>query len=84
MKTSYRTPLASTLLSAAIVSTSQAAVIGFTEDFTSSALDAAWSENGTGGSFDATNDHYQITNVNGGGGTKLTRNEGGTIGSFSS
>ena len=84
MKTSFKTPIASTLICASIVSIGQAAVIGFSEDFTSSALDAEWNAGGTGGSFDATNDHYQITNVNGGGGTKLTRNEGGTIGSFSS
>ncbi|MGI9241287.1 MAG: PEP-CTERM sorting domain-containing protein [Verrucomicrobiales bacterium] len=56
--------------------------MGFTEDFTGATLDPAWSENGTGGSFDATNDVYQIINVNGSGGTGLQRNTGGTLGSY--
>ena len=64
-----KAPLTSTLLSASIISAGQAAIIGFDEDFTGAALDPAWNQGGNGGTFDATNDLYSITNANGGGGT---------------
>ena len=77
-----KAPLTSTLLSASIISAGQAAIIGFDEDFTGAALDPAWNQGGNGGTFDATNDLYSITNANGGGGTKLSRNEAGTLGDY--
>ncbi|MDG1671921.1 MAG: hypothetical protein P8H96_13720 [Akkermansiaceae bacterium] len=78
-----KAPLTATLLSASIISASQAAIIGFNEDFTGANLDPAWNEGGaTGGAFDAANDHYSITNTNGSGGTKLSRTEGGTLGDY--
>lgn len=78
-----KAPLTSTLLSASIISAGQAAIIGFNEDFTGATLDPAWNEGGAaGGTFDATNDLYSITNANGSGGTKLSRNEGGTLGDY--
>ena len=78
-----KTPLASTLLVASIISAGQAAVIGFDEDFTGATLDPAWNQGANpGGNFDATNNSYSITNTNGSGGTKLSRNEGGTLGDY--
>ena len=78
-----KTPLASTLLSTLIISAGQAAVIGFVEDFTGATLDPAWNEGANpGGTFDAANNSYSITNTNGSGGTKLSRNEGGTLGDY--
>jgi len=77
-----KAPLASTLLLASIISAGQAAIIGFNEDFTGATLDPAWNTNGSGGALDAANGAYSITNTNGGGGTKLSRNEGGTLGDY--
>ena len=84
MKTSWKTPFTSTLLFASIISASQAAVIGFSEDFTATTLNTAWNESGTGGSFDAANDIYSLSHTNGSPAPRLQRNEGGTIGSFTS
>ena len=82
-----KTPLASTLLSTLIISAGQAAIIGFNEDFTGATLDPAWNaggaqDNGSGGALDAANGAYSITNTKGSGGTKLSRNEGGTPGDY--
>ncbi len=77
-----KAPLTATLLSASIISASQAAIIGFNEDFTGATLDPAWNTNGSGGALDTANGAYSITNTNGSGGTKLSRNEGGTLGDY--
>jgi hypothetical protein len=79
-----KAPLKATLLSASIISASQAAIIGFNEDFTGATLDPAWNDAAgvPGGALNAANDSYTITNTNGGGGTQLRRNEDGTLGDY--
>ena len=88
MKTFPKTQIACSLFAASIISSSQAAIVSFSDDFSGDSLDSAWSVNGDGGSFDAANDAFQIINdrSGGGGGTELRRNidDDGSVGSFSS
>jgi hypothetical protein len=78
MKKTSKTPIACALFAVSIMSSGQAAIVGFTEDFTSK-LDAAWNESGDTGTHDATNDLYSITHSNGDASPKLSRSEGGSI-----
>lgn len=82
MKKAPKTPITCALVAAFMMSSGQAAIIGFSEDFTSTTLDPEWAEGGDTGTFDATNDLYSLTHSNGDDSPKLTRFEGGTNGDF--
>ncbi len=73
MTPTTRARLVATSMVAALTVGGHAAIVSFSDDFTGDSLDPAWIEQGAGGSFQANSDVYQITNVNGSGGTRLQR-----------
>ena len=78
-----KTPLASTLLSALIISVGQAAIIGFNEDFSGPLDTGVWSQNGNANGHTGIEDSsYVMTAQHDAGGTKLQRFIDGTAVSF--
>lgn len=62
MKIPMKTLLVCSLITSSFISFASAQVGEFSEDFTGATLNGAWNESGITGTFDATNDLYQLMN----------------------
>ena len=84
MKLILKTPLACAVLAALVLSTAQAQLAEFSDDFTGASLDAGWNLNSLA-TFDDTANSITVTSLRDSGSTadgKVTRNIGGTLDSY--